>query len=215
MNAPTFIFQGRVYHVVEGEVITVDYDPAFGDWIRMTAADYEFVANKISENKDKMTYRIDTVKYYEMPYKEKDLAAKLIGKINWHFRDLQKHMMLIVPGRVGTTSPELGVPTAFSDISAFDIICETEEARAGYNPELSYGSHIFQDLVEAEILYTAVFHDEKTLHFSPEKLTSARDMVGEFDPDGKLAGIVHVYDVTGRTCEVYNDVANEHLLITC
>ena len=158
---------------------------------------------------------VDPVKYYEMPYKEKDLAAKLIGKINWHFRDLQKHMMLIVPGRVGTTSPELGVPTAFSDISAFDIICETEEARAGYNPELSYGSHIFQDLVEAEILYTAVFHDEKTLHFSPEKLTSARDMVGEFDPDGKLAGIVHVYDVTGRTCEVYNDVANEHLLITC
>lgn len=64
MNAPTFIFQGRVYHVVEGEIITVDYDPAFGDWIRMTAADYEFVANKISENKDKMTYRIDTVKYF-------------------------------------------------------------------------------------------------------------------------------------------------------
>ena len=80
-------------------------------------------------------------------------------------------MMLIVPGRVGTTSPELGVPTSFADISAFEIICETEETKAGYNPELSYGSHIFQDLVEAEILYTAVFNNSKTIHFHPEKLS--------------------------------------------
>ena len=158
---------------------------------------------------------VDPVRYYNMPYKEKDLVAKLIGKINWHYRDLKKHMMLIVPGRVGTTSPELGVPTAFSDISAYEIICETEERGAGYNPELSYGSHIFQDLVEAEILYTAVFSDEKTIHFSPEKLASSKDVIGEFDENGALSDIVHVYDVSDRKCAVYNDVADEHLVITC
>ena len=158
---------------------------------------------------------VDPVKYYNMPYAEKTLAAKLIGKINWHYRDQNKHMMLIVPGRVGTSSPELGVPTAFSDISAYEIICETEEARAGYNPELSYGSHIFQDLVEAEILYTAVFNNEKTIHFSLKKLSAARDIVSEFDPENRLSDIIHVYDVSGRQCEVYNDIANEHLLITC
>ena len=158
---------------------------------------------------------VDAVKYYSMPYKEKDLVAKLIGKINWHYRDLNKHMMLIVPGRVGTTSPELGVPTAFSDISAYEIICETEESRAGYNPELSYGSHIFQDLVEARILYTAVFNNEKTIHFEPERLSSSRDIVGEFDQSPALEGIVHVYDLSDRKCEVYNDIANEHLIITC
>lgn len=157
---------------------------------------------------------VDPVKYYNMPYKEKDLVAKMIGKINWHFRDMDKHMMLIVPGRVGTTSPELGVPTAFSDISAFDIICETEESKAGYNPELSYGSHIFQDLVEAEILYTAVFHGEKTLHYSPEKLAESKDMIEEFEPSEVLKDIVHIYDVSDKKCEVFNDVANEHLLIT-
>ena len=124
-------------------------------------------------------------------------------------------MMLIVPGRVGTTSPELGVPTAFSDISAYEIICETEETSAGYNPELSFGSHIFQDLVEAEILYTAVFHNEKTIHFSPEKLAAQPDLVSEFTSEDGLSDIVHVYDVSNRKCEVYNDVANEHLLITC
>ena len=158
---------------------------------------------------------IDPVKYYEMPYKDKIKVAKLIGKINWYFRDKNKHMMLIVPGRVGTTSPELGVPTAFSDISAFEIICETEESKAGYNPELSYGSHIFQDLVEAEILYTAVFHNEKTVHYSPEKLEGSKNISAEFDDSSELSDIVHVYDVSDRKCEVYNDVANEHLLITC
>ena len=158
---------------------------------------------------------VDPVGYYNMPYKEKDLVAKLIGRINWQYRDAGKHMMLIVPGRVGTSSPELGVPTAFSDISAFEIICEAEESKAGYNPELSYGSHIFQDLVEAEILYTAVFHNEKTIQYSPEKLATSKDLVSEFDKEGILKDIVHVYDVSDRNCEVYNDVAGEHLLITC
>ena len=158
---------------------------------------------------------VDPVKYYELPFKDKDLVAKLIGKINWHFRDMDKHMMLIVPGRVGTTSPELGVPTTFADISAYDIICETEESRAGYNPELSYGSHIFQDLVEAEILYTAIFQGEKTKQYSPEKLASSKDMIDEFDFSDVLEGVVHIYDVSDRKCEIYNDVASEHLLITC
>ena len=158
---------------------------------------------------------VDPVGYYNMPYKEKDLVAKLIGRINWQYRDAGKHMMLIVPGRVGTSSPELGVPTAFSDISAFEIICEAEESKAGYNPELSYGSHIFQDLVEAEILYTAVFHNEKTIQYSPEKLATSKDLVSEFDKEGIFKDIVHVYDVSDRNCEVYNDVAGEHLLITC
>ena len=157
---------------------------------------------------------VDPAGYYGMPYKDKNRVARLIGGINWHFRDLQKHMMLIVPGRVGTTSPELGVPTAFSDISAFEIICETEERETGYNPELSYGSHIFQDLVEAEILYTAVFHSEKTIHYAPEKLKNCPDITGQFDDGEELSEIVHVYDVSSRQCEVYHDVAGEHLLIT-
>ncbi|MCR5720220.1 MAG: PEP/pyruvate-binding domain-containing protein [Lachnospiraceae bacterium] len=158
---------------------------------------------------------VDPVAYYNMPYKDKPAVARLIGKLNWYYRDAGKHMMLIVPGRVGTTSPDLGVPTSFADISAFEIICETEETKAGYNPELSYGSHIFQDLVEAQILYTAVFNNSKTLCFDPDKLKSSPDVIGEFDKSGELSGIVHVFDVSGRNCEVYNDVANEHLLITC
>lgn len=157
---------------------------------------------------------VDPVKYYNMPYKEKDFVAKLVGKINWHYRDTHKSMMLIVPGRVGTSSPELGVPTTFADISAYSVICEVEESKAGYNPELSYGSHIFQDLVEANILYTAMFNNDKTLHYNPDKLAASPDIIDQFETRESLQDIVHVYDVSARDFRVYNDVANEHLLIS-
>ncbi|MBP5555701.1 MAG: phosphoenolpyruvate synthase [Lachnospiraceae bacterium] len=158
---------------------------------------------------------VDPVKYYNMPYKDKPAVARLIGKLNWHYRDLKKHMMLIVPGRIGTTSPELGVPTSFADISAFEVICETEESKAGYNPELSYGSHIFQDLVEAQILYTAVFNNSGTLRFAPDILNGCPDLISSFEDAVMLADIVHVYDVSGAQSRVYNDISNEHLVITC
>ena len=157
---------------------------------------------------------VDPVKYYNMPYNSKYNVASLIGRINWRYRGQNKRMMLIVPGRVGTSSPELGVPTAFSDISEFSIICETEETQAGYNPELSYGSHIFQDLVEAEILYTAVFGNKKTIHFSPDKLEDTENKVTDFEGGTALADIVNVYDVSRKNCRVYNDMTEEHLMIT-
>lgn len=158
---------------------------------------------------------VDPIKYYSMPYNDKSLVARLIGKINWHYRELNKNMMLIVPGRVGTSSPELGVPTAFSDISAFSIICEVEESKAGYNPELSYGSHIFQDLVEAEILYTAIFSDARTINYTPNKLKNYSDITKSFEPSDNLKDVVFVYDTSNSPCRVYNDIANERLLITC
>ena len=154
---------------------------------------------------------VDPVRYYEMPYHQKSTVARLIGAINWHYRDLHQHMMLIVPGRVGTTSPELGVPTSFSEISTFEIICETEDRNAGYNPELSYGSHIFQDLVEAEILYTAVFDNKKTLAFYPEKLNRFENISDLCDDGGELSEIVKVFKA--QNCTLYHDINKEQLLI--
>ncbi len=156
---------------------------------------------------------VDPVAYYNMPYADKGRVANTIGKINWAFKGKNKHMMLIVPGRIGTSSPELGVPTTFSDISEFEAICEVEERKAGYNPELSYGSHIFQDLVEAEILYTAVFSNEKTIRYTPEKLKEYPNLIKEYTDESMLWDIVSLYDMTGSGCELYNDLEQEKLVL--
>ena len=156
---------------------------------------------------------VDPVGYYNLPYADKPRIASLIGRINWAFRDQGKHMMLMVPGRIGTSSPELGVPTAFSDISSFEAVCEMAESRAGYNPELSYGSHIFQDLVEAQILYTAVFPGPRTLHFQPELLRKADNLLGTI-PEGDLwKDVVCLADVSKTGCTLYHDLTSERVLL--
>ncbi|MDO5337107.1 MAG: PEP/pyruvate-binding domain-containing protein [Eubacteriales bacterium] len=156
---------------------------------------------------------VDALAYYQMEYKEKYRIARAIGAVNWYFREKGRHLMLFVPGRICTSSPELGVPTSFADISEFAMICEVSESRAGYMPELSYGSHIFQDLVEANILYGAVFDDEKTKAFHPERLQSLENCLLEFYPEGRgLESIIGVYDVSERECFVYHDMKDEHLL---
>lgn len=154
---------------------------------------------------------VDPVAYYEMDYNEKSKVARAIGAINWHFRDEEKHMMLLVPGRIGTSSQELGVPTAFSDISEFDVVCEVSESRAGYLPELSYGSHIFQDLVEAGILYVAVFENENTKCFQPELVSkNMQNLLVEYYPEGEtLKDIVGLYDVSQMESYIYHDVEKE------
>ena len=156
---------------------------------------------------------VDPVAYYNLPYAEKPGIARIIGSINWAMREKEKHMMLIVPGRIGTSSPELGVPTTFADISEFDVICEVSESRAGYNPELSYGSHIFQDLVEAQILYTAVFPGEKTIHFDPDHLLKMENQVKKFSDIGNPEEVIKMADVSTQNCVLYHDLEKEHLLI--
>ena len=156
---------------------------------------------------------VDSMSYYQMPYKDKSKIARAIGALNGYFRDRGKHLMLMVPGRIGTSSPELGVPTTFSDISGFDIICEMSESRAGYLPELSYGSHIFQDLVEGDILYAAVFENEKTLAFVPERLKEIGNLLTDYYPEGEeLKEILGIYFVADRESYVYHDMKTEHLL---
>lgn len=156
---------------------------------------------------------VDAVAYYDMPYKEKHNVARAIGAINWHFRNSGKCLMLLVPGRIGTSSPELGVPTTFSDISGFDVICEMSESRAGYMPELSYGSHIFQDLVEAGITYAAIFENEKTLIFEPEKIKQMENHLADFYPEGEgIMDVIGIYSVSERESYVYHDMKDEHII---
>ena len=156
---------------------------------------------------------VDPVNYYNMPYRDKYKAAKAVGSVNWKMRGKNKKMLLMTPGRLGTSSPELGVPAVFSDISEYASICEVSDSRAGYNPELSYGSHFFQDLVEAGILYNAIFENEKTIVFNPELLKDCENLLCDYDPKfEELKDIVRVYDVSEMDFRLCNDMKKERVL---
>ncbi len=65
--------------------------------------------------------QIDPQKYYEHPYNQKASIARIIGQINQHYKDSNSVVMLLAPGRIGTRSPELGVPVTFAEISNMSI----------------------------------------------------------------------------------------------
>lgn len=123
------------------------------------------MGNSVKEKID-VVVQIDARAYYEYPYALKPQAAEAVGAINTYYKGKKKHILLMTPGRVGTSSPELGVPVSFAQISGFCGICEVSDNRAGYMPELSYGSHMFQDLVEAGIFYCALWGDERTVKYN-------------------------------------------------
>lgn len=145
--------------------------------------------------------QIDPVLYYEYPYAKKYSVAAAVGMINRYYDGKGKNVMLLSPGRIGTSSPELGVPVVFGDISGFSEICEISDNRAGYMPELSYGSHMFQDLVEARIRYHAVFNNHRTLEYHPDLLEHLPDLFPEIcDRYPELAGMIQVREVEGMFC---------------
>lgn len=156
--------------------------------------------------------QVDPIGYYNYEYSKKPEVAAAIGAVNRYFQKendktgIKKNILLTVPGRIGTSSPELGVPVTFADISGFCGICEVSEKRAGYMPELSFGSHMFQDLVEADIFYGAIFGNEKTIQFHPEMFSDCPEIFEEICPDKKyVSHMIHVYDLKGKNVKLWVD----------
>ena len=140
--------------------------------------------------------QVDPVLYYQYPYHKKYDVAAAIGKVNHYYRQSGKKLLLMTPGRIGTSSPELGVPVAFKDISNFSAVCEVSDNRAGYMPELSYGSHMFQDLTEAEITYGAIYNNEKTLTYNPDLFAENPDLFPKICPEyPELQEMIQVREV--------------------
>lgn len=116
-------------------------------------------------------------KYVLLSEQDRHEVARTIGKLNALFKDTDDNM-LILPGRCGTTMASLGVPVKFAEINKFTVICEESYPKGGMIPELSFGSHFFQDLVESNIFYASFFpnqsnHLNKELFLSqPNQLTT-------------------------------------------
>ena len=112
--------------------------------------------------------------------------------------------MLLVPGRIGTSSPELGVHVCFADISNYTAICEVSNSSSGFSPELSYGSHLFQDLVESEIFYAALSEGGKTKIYKPELIQKFPDLQSEILTSyPELWPLIHIWDLKQEPLEIH------------
>jgi hypothetical protein len=72
----------------------------------------------------------------------------------------------IGPGRWGTINPDLGVPINYGDIYNTRALVEVSGRSTSTTPEPSFGTHFFQDLVEANIYPLAIYLEDLDVQFN-------------------------------------------------
>ena len=150
--------------------------------------------------------RVDAPIYASLTTSERHDVARLIGQ---HMRADSAPTLLIGPGRWGTSSPDLGVPVRFSDIAGVSALVEVSEKSGEMVPDLSYGSHFFQDLVETGIAYAALFPDSRQCQYHPEHLPAAEPARADATPAERA---VQVYHTGGRPLQLSADVIRQQLV---
>ena len=142
---------------------------------------------------------VDPERYREVP----DTVMKLelgraIGRLN---KKLEKESFIIMgPGRWGSANLELGVRVTYADIYNTKVLVEIGVAQNGSEPELSYGTHFFQDLVEAGIYSLPLHVSRQTCTFRWDFFRDSANVLAQLSPDdSNLADYLRVIDVAAIT----------------
>ncbi len=147
--------------------------------------------------------------YAELNEQRKSAVARQIGLLNTALQG--KNVMLVGPGRWGTTTSSLGVPVHFTELCNMSVICEVASCEAGCTPELSYGTHFFQNLVEADIFYVAIFDGQEDVVFHPERILKKENMLITLLPQCiQFADVIHVSQTDGLV--LFSDIVTQKLL---
>lgn len=109
---------------------------------------------------------------------ERTQLERAIGQLNSALKG--QTFIAVGPGRWGTSTPDLGVHVAYSDIYNSRALVELAGEEVGASPEPSFGTHFFQDLMEANIYPLGVFLDEEGTIFKREFFYSTPNRLSEF-----------------------------------
>lgn len=138
--------------------------------------------------------------YGGLPIQDRYAVARLIGRL-LHL-DKGRHsgaVMLAGPGRWGTTLPALGVPVSFAEIDTVSVLCEIVAMHENLVPDVSLGTHFFNDLVEMDILYLALFPGRADNRWSLEFFEGSPNRLAELIPDAaQWAQAVRVIEVPAQ-----------------
>jgi len=153
------------------------------------------IRSAILENIDYVVY-IDADAYEKLPtMADKHEVARLTGIINRALAN--KRFILLGPGRWGSSNPELGVSIKYGGINHSLMLIEVGFSHDGITPELSYGTHFFQDLVEANIIPLPLFPNQKGSFLNMELLKNAANhLPEELKIPEELAGVIKVINIS-------------------
>jgi hypothetical protein len=164
------------------------------------------IGNSLAATINRLVYVVPAA-YGELNEEERYALAKVIGRLT-HLDGTREAdtIMLVGPGRWGTTTPSLGVPVRLADINTVSVLCECALMHEGLVPDVSLGTHFFNDIVELDMLYMAVYPERPGHVLNEAFFGDGANRLTELLPDA--AGWGHVVRVVesgagagrGRLC---------------
>ncbi len=157
-------------------------------------------------------------KYGYLPENDRHAVARLVGRIA-HEKTCKScfNIMLMGPGRWGTSIASLGVPVSFTEISTVSVLCEIVAMRGDFVPDVSLGTHFFSDLIEFDILYMALYPDRKENIINKSFLENSGNRLTSFLPEEeKWAETIFVIDQEylpeGSAINLFADVKKQSVI---
>jgi pyruvate, water dikinase len=137
---------------------------------------------------------VDPEPYVALGTQDRHEVARVIGRVTRLRPAGELRILLAGPGRWGTTTPSLGVPVTFAEIQRVSAVCEVI-SMGNVIPDVSLGSHFFNDLVESGMLYLALYPGYTGHGLDLERLRAAPNALQELLPDdARLAPVIRVID---------------------
>ena len=130
----------------------------------------------------------------------------------------RRKFILMGPGRWGSRGDiTLGVGVTYSGINNTSLLVEIARKKGNYVPDLSFGTHFFQDLVEARINYLALYPDDEGNIFNEGFFRDSPSALTQFLPEqARLERAVRVIDLEqvypGCECTVVMDAEQDRAL---
>ena len=143
---------------------------------------------------------IDPKRYHHLGPDAKKSLGRLVGEINRHPALKEDKLIMMGPGRWGTSNIDLGVNVSYADIDNASVLVEVALEEAGHLPELSYGTHFFHDLVEGQIIYLPLYPDDAASAFRGNFFETATNVLLEFLPHAiEFESVLRLIDVPKTT----------------
>ncbi len=169
-----------------------------------------FISNAKIDGITHIVY-VDADEYNALATRELLLdVGKAVGQLNDLFH--RRRYILMGPGRWGSRGDiKLGVRVTYSDICNTAALIEIAKENHGYIPELSFGTHFFQDLVEEDIAYIPLYPNQSNqgeIIFKERFFSSAENVLSKILPEyAHLSDVLRVIDVSktcmGKTLSIY------------
>jgi len=126
-------------------------------------------------------------------------VGQAVGRLNKVLP--RRRFILMGPGRWGSRGDiKLGVRVTYSEINNAAMLIEVARKKGNYVPDVSFGTHFFQDLVESGIRYLPLYPDDPGVRFNERFLLDSPNKLAEMLPEfAGLTGTLRVIDVTEAT----------------